>query len=74
MICIKLTVLSLVLTLIYFFVVRIMVVCSGRKTQMNILLNKPPKWFMIMVAFLMIMILMDVVGIICSTIWLLFLR
>lgn len=71
MLVVKITIFLIIVTIIYGFIVKALVSQEDLSTKMNMALhNKYPKYFWAFVVLLFI----DIIGIICSAFWFLFLR
>lgn len=70
MMIVKLTVLSIVITLIYIFIARLWAKSNPSKALRLTLFNECPKWLYGLPNF----IVLDIIGILASVVWLLFVR
>ena len=74
MLGVKLTILGIVLLILMWFILRGIVRSSSRITQFKIATKKTPTWFNAMSYIIAALFILDIVGIIYSVIWLLFLK
>ena len=74
MLGVKLTILGTVLFIFIVFILKIAVAASSTKTKMCIAFNDYPMWFDVMSCIAMVLFVLDAIGLVYSTIWLLFLK
>ena len=74
MIVVKLTFLGIILLSISLIVGRILVMASSTKTKLKIALHNPPTWALVMSFIWIVLGIFDIVGIVYSTVWFLFIR
>ena len=74
MICVKLTFLGIILLSILVIVGRILVMASSTETTLNIALHNPPAWALVISFSWIVLGIFDIVGIVYSAVWFLFIR
>lgn len=74
MIGVKLTILGIVLLVLIIIITRLGVAISSISTQLKIACKKYPTWFNVLSYIIITLFILDIIGIIYSIIWLLFLK
>ena len=74
MIIVKLTFLGIILLSISLIVGRILIMASSIKTKLKIASHNPPAWALVMSFIWIVLGIFDIVGIVYSTVWFLFIR